>query len=49
MNMNKEHAIPFACGAMSLILGVAGRGVAAGIFGLAGVILALAWEGGHDD
>ena len=39
--MNGNHAIPLACGALSLILGVTGHAIPAGVFGLAAAILAL--------
>ncbi|MBW3090423.1 hypothetical protein [Bifidobacterium miconisargentati] len=41
--MNRKNIIPLACGIASLALGVAGHGVPAGVFGLCGVIIALAY------
>lgn len=48
--MNGKLLIPLACGIASLALGAAGHALPAGVFGLCGVIIAIARKGhGNDD
>lgn len=47
--MSKTNIIPLACGILSLILGLTGHAIPAGIFGLSGVVLALTIGDRDDD